>query len=111
MVRELLTNHIIELLPGLGCQAHQELVQLPRHVHQLRVEEGGGEGNTGRLPSVQVTVLHQAKYDNPEISQTVPSFYSLQETLDQSVTKSEGCRGETVDYGGIGERIVPRGTL
>ena len=27
------------------------------------------------------------------------------------MTKSEGCRGETVDYGGIGERIVPRGTL
>ena len=59
MVGQLLANNIIELLPGLAGQTHQELVQLPGHVHQLRVEESGGERNAGRLPSVQMTVLHQ----------------------------------------------------
>ena len=67
MVCQLLAHHIVELLPGLGGEAHQELVQLPGDVHQLRVEEGGGQRNTGRLPPLQVSaVLHQPEDDNPE---------------------------------------------
>ena len=71
MVRQLLAHHIVELLPGLGGQTHQELVQLPGNVHQLGVEEGGGERNAGRLPSLQVTVLHQTREETPELSWTV----------------------------------------
>ena len=66
MVCQLVAHHIVELLPGLGGQAHQELVQLPGDVHQLGVEEGGGQRNAGRLPSLQATVLHQAKEETPE---------------------------------------------
>ena len=43
MVGELLADHVIHLLPGLGGEPHQELVQLARDVHQLGVEEGRGE--------------------------------------------------------------------
>ena len=64
MVCQLVAHHIVELLPGLGGQAHQELVQLPGDVHQLGVEEGGGQRYAGRLPSLQVTVLHQTEDDN-----------------------------------------------
>ena len=67
MVCQLLAHHIVELLPGLGGQAHQELVQLPGYVHQLGVEEGGGQRNAGRLPSLQVTVFHQTEDDNAEL--------------------------------------------
>ena len=61
VVGELLTDNIVKLLPGLGGQAHQELVQLPRHVHQLGVEEGGGERDAGRLPPLQLSLLHQTE--------------------------------------------------
>ena len=61
VVGELLTDNIVKLLPGLGSQAHQELVQLPRHVHQLGVEEGGGERDAGRLPPLQLSLLHQTE--------------------------------------------------
>ena len=40
MVGELLTDHVVHLLPGLGGESDQELVQLARDVHQLGVEEG-----------------------------------------------------------------------
>ena len=63
VVGELLTDHVVKLLARLGGQAHQELVQLPRHVHQLGVKEGGGERNGRRLPSLQLVVLHQTKED------------------------------------------------
>ena len=64
VVGELLTDHVVKLLARLGGQAHQELVQLPRHVHQLGVEEGGGERDAGRLSPFQLGLLHQTKHNS-----------------------------------------------
>lgn len=60
VVGQLLGEDVVELLPGLGGQAHQELVQGARHVHQLWVEEGRGEGDGMGLLAVVVHLLHQA---------------------------------------------------
>ena len=61
MIGELLADNIVKLLPGLGGQPHQELVQLARDVHQLRVEEGGGQRDAGGCLSLQYVLLHQTK--------------------------------------------------
>ena len=61
VVGELLADHVVKLLPGLGGQTHQELVQLPRDVHQLGVEEGGGQRDAGRGLPLQQVLLHQTR--------------------------------------------------
>ena len=43
MVGDLFSEDVVELLPRLGGQAHQKLVQLARNVDQLRVEESVGQ--------------------------------------------------------------------
>ena len=58
MVCELLADNIVELLPGLGGQTNQELVELARDVHQLGVEEGGGQGDAGGGLPLQQVLLH-----------------------------------------------------
>ena len=60
MVGQLLTKDVVELLPGLGGQPNQEAVKSSRAVHQLRVEEGGREGDAVRLLAVVVDLFHQA---------------------------------------------------
>ena len=61
MVGQLLAHHIVELLPGLGGQAHQELVQLPGDVHQLGVEEGVGQWNHAGLLTLVVNLLYETE--------------------------------------------------
>ena len=61
MVCQLLAHHIVELLPGLGGQPHQELVQLPGRVDQAGVEEGVGERNHPGFLALVVNLLHNAK--------------------------------------------------
>ena len=60
MVGQLLAEDVVELLPGLGGQTDQEAVKSSRAVHQLRVEEGGREGDAVRLLAVVVDLFHQA---------------------------------------------------
>ena len=61
MVCKLLTDHIVKLLSGLGGQANKKLVQFSRNIHQLRVEEGGGERNGGPGDPLQLRLFYQAR--------------------------------------------------
>ena len=60
VVGQLLAEDVVELLPGLGGKTNQEAVKGSRAVHQLRVEEGGREGDAVRLFAVVVDLFHQA---------------------------------------------------
>ena len=67
MVCELLADNIVELLPGLGGEPHQELVELAGAVHQLGVEEGVRERDPGgRAPRV-LHLRHQAATQKLEL--------------------------------------------
>ena len=61
MVGKLLADHVVHLLPGLGGEPHQKPVQLARHIHQLRVEEGWGERDWGDCLPLQNLLLNQAE--------------------------------------------------
>ena len=60
MVGELLADHVIHLLPGLGGQTHQELVQLARTVDEHRVEECVSQRNSTGSFSIILNLLDKA---------------------------------------------------
>ena len=64
MVGHLLREDVVELLPGLGGQTHQELIQLSRGVDQLGVEEGVGQWNHPGLLTLVVNLLYETERDN-----------------------------------------------
>ena len=61
MVGHLLREDVVELLPGLGGQTHQELIQLSRGVDQLGVEEGVGQWNHAGLLTLVVNLLYETE--------------------------------------------------
>ena len=103
VVGELVADHVVELLPGLGGEPHQEPVQLARHVHQLRVEEGGGERDGGG-GAAQRTSLHQAAGHTRHGLQLL--LGSPEQARHQRVPEPERCRGEAVDYRGVHRVII-----
>ena len=61
VVGHLLREDVVELLPGLGGQTHQELVQLARGVDQAGVEESVGERNHPSFLALVVNLLDNAE--------------------------------------------------
>ena len=61
VVGHLLGEDVVKLLPGLGGQTHQELVQLARSVDQAGVEEGVGERNHPSFLALIVNLLDNAE--------------------------------------------------
>ena len=103
MVGQLFADNIVKLLPWLCGQTNQELVQRAGGVHQLGVEEGGGQRNTGAGLSLQHILLNQTKKwclnsrKLYKFNGLVVKIFLLEKTLNKSVTKSESCSSKTVD--------------
>ena len=62
MVGHLLTEQVVELLPGLSCQTHQNLVQHSGLVDEGWVEEHVGEADHVSLLAVVVDLLNKVKH-------------------------------------------------
>ena len=62
MVGHLLTEQVVELLPGLSCQTHQNLVQHSGLVDEGWVEEHVGEADHVSLLTVVVDLLNKVKH-------------------------------------------------
>ena len=61
MVGHLLREDVVEFLPGLGSEPHQELVQLARSVDQTGVKESVGERNHPSCLALVVNLLDNAE--------------------------------------------------
>ncbi len=59
----LISEDVIKLLSGLCGKTNQEFVEGAGLVHQLRVEEGLGQGDSHGYLSVIVHLLNQARID------------------------------------------------
>ena len=61
MVGHLLREDVVEFLPGLGSEPHQELVQLAGRVDQAGVKESVGERNHPSCLALVVNLLDNAE--------------------------------------------------
>ena len=96
MVGQLVRHDVVEVLAWLTGKPDEESVKASRSVDELGVEELVGEWDRAYSPSLDGSFLDQAaKYRMSGWMLT--TWYLLQQTLDQCVTKSEGSSGETVE--------------
>ena len=109
MVGDLLREDVVEPLPGLGGEPHQEPVQLARGVDQLRVEESVSKWNHRQFSSFNLLLINETKNMFVVITRAslcLLNGHLLQHALDQRVAESECCRSKGVENGGVDGGIV-----
>ena len=108
MVGQLVRHDVVKVLAWLTGKPDEESVKASRSVDKLGVEELVGEWDSAYSPPLDGSFLDQAANDQMSgwMSTLATTWYLLQQTLDQCVTKSECSSGKAVEDCGVDLRTV-----